>query len=545
MKSSATKTTDALTVLLHAGMIVTLVVSLATGLRIAADAQEPSWAAALGELWLQGTVSRWHAWAALALSVIVVAYVVFLEHARLGARIALDGARRRALVAPDRRTRWSAINVAIYWLAFIGLLVAVASGALLYFADALLPYASVATVHQFVAWLILAYIVVHVFAQLALGGVHQLLKIFTPRTAYGTAATVAFAIAALGVAGIYLADRSMVRELVVKKTATAPTLDGRTEDWTAIAPVAIHTVRGANLPGGETTVQVRVRHDGERLYALFEWPDATRSQKHLPLVKTAQGWKVAQSAYGNNDENDYYEDKFAVMLARSPELAGAGSSHLGPQPLADKPAVPFARGLHYTTDGSIADVWHWKSVRSGNAAMHQIDDNYFGPPLPAEPGKRYTGGYTQDPKTGGGFRMNWEKYDDDTVKPLRLPKDPALLARLGHVDLDPNKSDDGEFWLALEDTIPYSAEADTYPVGTVLPSVLVEGPFSGDRGDVLAVGRWRDGVWRLEVSRKLDTGSEYDTALKPGEPVYLWVSVFDHLQTRHSQHLHPLRLVME
>ena len=28
-------------------------------------------------------------------------------------------------------------------------------------------------------------------------------------------------------------------------------------------------------------------------------------------------------------------------------------------------------------DGSLADVWHWKSVRSGS--INQFDDNYFGP----------------------------------------------------------------------------------------------------------------------------------------------------------------------
>ena len=78
-----------------------------------------------------------------------------------------------------------------------------------------------------------------------------------------------------------------------------------------------------------------------------------------------------------------------------------------------------------------------------------------------------------------------------------------------------------------------------------MPSVLIDGPFQGDRGDVQAVARWNDGWWRMEVRRKLDTGSKFDVALVENHPVYLWVAVFDHAQTRHSQHLHPVKLVLE
>ena len=82
-----------------------------------------------------------------------------------------------------------------------------------------------------------------------------------------------------------------------------------------------------------------------------------------------------------------------------------------------------------------------------------------------------------------------------------------------------------------------------YPVGTVLPSVLIDKPFVGDRGDVTAVGTWQDGWWRLEVTRQLDTKSQFDLPIRSG--LYLWVAVFDHTQTRHSRHLHPVRIDME
>ncbi|HXH03098.1 MAG TPA: ethylbenzene dehydrogenase-related protein, partial [Candidatus Competibacteraceae bacterium] len=517
--------TDAPTLLLHWGMVITLTFSLLTGLRLAADAEDSVWARTLSGLLLQGTVTRWHVWAAYALTLLALGYVVYLWRARLAARVALDGVRRHGLRAADRRQRWSALNVLVYWLAFALILVAAGSGALLYFAPGLLPSAILLWLHQAVAWAVLGYVALHVLAQLALGGLPQLLKILRPRLAYGSAAAAALVIALAGGGLLYAVDRSVsAGELVIARTATPPTLDGDPEDaaWRAVPAVSVHTSRGANFPGGESEVRIRAVHDGERVYLLFEWTDPTRSQKHLPLVKTEQGWKVLQKEYGIEDEDDYYEDKFGVMLAHSPEIAAAGTAHMGRQPLDGKPPAKGGRGLHYTSDGSIVDAWHWKSVRSG--ALDQIDDNYFGPPLEpdADPNKRYPGGYTQDPKSGGGFKMNWEKFSDGPLKPLRLPKDPALLQRMGKIDLDPDSGDDGLFFLAWEDTVPYAPELDTYPLGTVMPSVLTEGPFQGDRGDVSAHASWRDGWWRLEVSRKLDTGSRFDVALRPGEPVYLW-----------------------
>lgn len=540
--------TDLTTVLLHWFLVVTLVFSLLTGLRISADAENSVWARALSFLLLQGDVMHWHAWAAYALTLVTVAYISFMLRARLTSRVALDGARISSLGSGDRKTRWKVINVVLFWCAFALIAIATVTGSLLYFFPGILPHWTVIAVHRAVAWLVIAYVVLHVFSQLMQGGLRQLLKILNPKATYGAAAVTTLLIAGVVGASVYTLDEIAIRDLKVLRTSSLPVIDGDPSDpeWQAAEAIQIDTNRGANQPGGEVKVTMRMLHDDDSLFALFEWPDSTRSQKHLPLQKTANGWRVVQTEFGIQDEDEYYEDKFGVMLARTPEIAGAGTSHLGPKPLAGKPGSTGGRGLHYTTNGSNVDVWHWKSVRTGSTAMNQIDDNYFGPPMePDKEGGRYTGGYTQDPKTAGGFTMNWEEFSDGIVKPLRLPKDPSLLERLGGLNLDPDASDDGEFWLPYEQTVEYTEELDTYPIGTVMPSVLIDGPLEGDRGDVRAVSRWQDGWWRMEVTRKLDTGSEYDTPLGKDQSAYLWVAVFDHAQTRHSMHLHPVHLVLE
>ena len=73
--------------------------------------------------------------------------------------------------------------------------------------------------------------------------------------------------------------------------------------------------------------------------------------------------------------------------------------------------------------------------------------------------------------------------------------------------------------------------------------MIIDKPFVGDRGDVTAVGTWKEGWWRLEATRKLDTKSKFDLPIQSG--IYLWVAVFDHSQTRHSRHLHPVRINLE
>ncbi len=538
---------DMPTSVIHWVVVIAFLVNLATGLRIAADNQASGLAQYLTDILPQGAVFPLHISSALVLLVASIGYVIFVLSARVGARIRMDRSRWRSLMNSNRAVRWRAINALLYWLAFGLLILAMGSGAFLYYFNGGIDYSFISEVHVLVAWMLVGYVVLHITAQLFLGGFTQLMGILIPRAGYIGAGSLATLGSLAAGWTIYASTQPAATQLTLYHTDEIPVLDGKAADaaWSKASRVRVHTVHGANQPGGESEVLVSAVHDGTYLYSIFRWQDTSRSLKHLPLQKTEQGWKVLQTEYAIQDEDSYYEDKFAVMLAHSPEIAGAGTTHLGARPLADKPAASGGRGLHYSTDGSISDVWHWKAVRSGGPQMQQIDDNYFGPPREAKKSGRYTGGYWKDPKQSGGFSMNWQKYSDDVVTPKRLPKDPASLDVFREIDLAPEATDKINLSLSAADTVPYSEELDTYPVGTIMPSVITEGPFIGDRGDVTAVAHWDQGYWTMEVKRKLDTGSEFDVAVTRKKPVYLWVSAFDHAQTRHSWHLHPIELIVE
>lgn len=540
MNSTATRPrSDLPTVLMHWGLVLALMVSVSTGWRIASMTDSSPLLRWVDVLLLQGNVLRWHFVSAAVLTTLVIAYIAFLVKMGLGGRLTF---RFSSLKSPDRGTRWAAINKLVYWVSFGLLLGAFVTGVLVYFFPGVLPTEPVVRIHELLSWGFVLYMGLHVLAQVVMGGLRQLLKIMSPRLAYGLGAAVALTAGVAGAAVAYVVDRGAQTTLSIAKTDAAPTLDGDQNDaqWAQASEVVVHTARGFNLGGtGEVAVHVKALHDGDKAYFLFRWPDATRSQKHVPVVKTEGGWKVMHSNYFNNDENEYYEDKFAVMLAQSPVAAG-NTVRLGPKPFADKPGPSNGLGLHGAPDGSLADVWHWKGVRS--ASIHQFDDNYFGALMEAKPG-RYTGGYTQDPKTGGGFDQNFAKIKDSEFVTIKyLPKDlAAMKAAMGEFNGDPNVGDAGSFAMAKADTVPYTPEADAaIPVGTVLPSVVYDKAFEGDRGDVSAHAVWKDGWWTIEASRKLDTGSQFDQPIANG--MFMWVGVFDHNQVRHTRHVQPLKL---
>jgi hypothetical protein len=136
---------------------------------------------------------------------------------------------------------------------------------------------------------------------------------------------------------IVATDHLAVDSLQIRRInpADAPILDGDTSDraWRDVKPFSLLTGEGGNFDGkGETRIEIRAVHDGTYAYFLFTWQDSTRSLKHLPLVKEADGWHLLHSGFQLGDEHQYNEDKFSVLLTTSDvTLAGGRTFHPGPQ----------------------------------------------------------------------------------------------------------------------------------------------------------------------------------------------------------------------
>jgi hypothetical protein len=370
---------------------------------------------------------------------------------------------------------------------------------------------------------------------------------------------VAASIAIAGTAFVVAMDQAVVDTLKIHRiTATeAPLLDGETSDpiWHDVTPLRVITNRGGNFDDrGETRIEIRAVHDGTWAYFLFVWDDSTRSLKQLPLVKTDKGWMLLHEGHEIGDEHKYNEDKFSVLLTTlDVTLAGDRTFHASPKPLADAPATTTGRGLHYTADGkTFVDVWQWKATSTG--AMGWMDDDHFGPPAAADAahdGSAYRGGFSADPGESG-YADNFVEAPGpsgqvDRVTPRRLPRDPAAMAKsMGPINLDPDHGDGEQtrWFMTEQESMPYSVEADSrIPNGTVIPGVIVNGQFSGDRADIRCAARWATGRWALEVARKLDTQSPLDVAIASG--VFMRVAAFDHSQIQHTRHVRPIRIEVQ
>jgi hypothetical protein len=551
--------TDVGTLVLHWATAIAFTVSLFTGIRIAADALSAPVSKWLSPILPQGEIWTWHFLSGLALFFCAAAYLIYMRRSGLAARNALKKTRVMAMPVA-KKMRFGGLNVALHWAAYAIIVTMTATGVILYFGFG----GWFVTIHSYMAFIGLGYIFIHILAHYLFGGWWQIFRVFRPAKLVLTEAVkpkplmIAAAAGVLVTAAVAATDWATRDTLVVTKVDAAPKLDGILDEplWGKARPVTIHTGQGENFGGsGETTIEVRAVQNGDKVFFAVKWADPTRSLRRLPMVKKEDGWHVFDSRAGRMDVVDFYEDKLAIIFSDKPALGGAGVSNLGPAPLpADKPRPLNERGFHFTTDGSFVDMWQWKASRGG--MLGRVDDQFIGPPY--DPSKddaaykaRYQGGYWNDPgKTI--YSYNYKFFPKDyqgPVEVLKLPKDwKKTQDQLGKISFDPNTSDDENGrWNMFEDEVqPYSKEEDAkIPVGTVMPGVLISGKYEGDRGDLLGGARWKDGYWTLEIERKLRTGSKYDKDFIPGKDIYMWVSAFDHVQTRHTRHPRPVRIVTQ
>lgn len=298
------------------------------------------------------------------------------------------------------------------------------------------------------------------------------------------------------------------------------------KEWQKAKVVKINTMDKLDY-FNKIPVEIRMLDDGLMAYFHIRWKDDEPNYDHLPLEKVNGKWKVLHDGFEKDNEKTFYEDKLGVMLSKKKGIAGAYSIMGGRKPISGRPENRSGRGYHYTKDGSIRDVWHWKAVR--NKDMITIDDAFFGSPAKdCIACIRYKGGFYYDPSDVGSVRSNWKFFKTDYVELLRLP--------LG--DISSNES-----FLDWADTKIYSADLDNYPDGTRLPSIIYYEDFEGDRADVYGKAHWENGYWNLEISRNLESDSEYDLPIN--NKTYLWLAVFNHAQTTHSYHLSPLEIFID
>ncbi|NQY64958.1 MAG: hypothetical protein HRT38_14745 [Alteromonadaceae bacterium] len=527
-------------VFMHILLILIVITNLLTGLRIAA-VHRPEvmlWSAFLP----QGSVHSLHFSVGVSLLTLLLSYSYY--------RLCIH----RILQPTKRAKTQSRYHKFIILLGYTCLGLLLLSGSFLYLG--ILPSDILLNSHYVAALVLLIYIPLHAGSYFVQYGI-KLFSIIFIASNQARKAHIIFILSSiiLGIALFFILAKKAPQTLLVHRIDVSEyiKIDGQANEkiWASIKPQVVHTFGGANFNNGSTDVRVKVVQNEIEAFFHISWDDSSYSLNHLPLQKTETGWQVLENGFYQFDEKTYYEDKFAVIISNNCDFAAAGTAHLGPKPLADKPPNWHGKGYHYIPEKNIpeqstgepnskgqniVDLWQWKAVRTNNMIL--MDDNFIGEPTKVRVGRRrYTAGYQTDAKQSGAYVMNWQWYKPHGIVPKRIPRYSSLLQNTS------NELDDHKLLPVLpwDDTKPYSAEQDTYAIGVMLPSVLYRSNrFEGDRADVRAFARWQDGQWSLELSRKLVTGSSYDISLE--ENVCLWFAAFDHSQTAHTRHVRPLQL---
>jgi hypothetical protein len=135
------------------------------------------------------------------------------------------------------------------------------------------------------------------------------------------------------------------------------------------------------------------------------------------------------------------------------------------------------------------DAWHWKAARTNPAGYAQDRRHLYLLRKPDFKAAKYTGANGKDV---------WIARPEDEGKSTtaKAPK-PA------------EKKDD------------------------VVPQHVAQAP-DGSAADIRAKGAHKDGVWSVELARKLRTGHKDDTALEPGGTCPMAVAVLDASEEEHS-----------
>src|SRR5205085_2421646 len=195
--------TDIGTLVLHWATAVAFLVSLFTGIRIAADALSAPVSKWLSPILPQGEIWTFHFYAGLTLFFCAASYFVYMRRAALFSRNAFK--KTRVMVMPvAAKMRFGGLNVLLHWVAYVIVGIMTVTGIFLYLGHG----GWLLQIHSYVAFIGLGYIFIHALAHYLYGGWWQLFRIFRPAQLVLTQAVkpkplmIAAGLGALVVAGI-------------------------------------------------------------------------------------------------------------------------------------------------------------------------------------------------------------------------------------------------------------------------------------------------------------------------------------------------------
>jgi hypothetical protein len=334
------------------------------------------------------------------------------------------------------------------------------------------------------------------------------------------------------------------------KTNNAPAIDGVDEDsWKNAKEIRIDLKRAGIIQGGKggkfkdgkTTVRIKSLYDNNNIYMRYEWEDPSASIARGPWVK--EGGKLVKKPYDTD-----YEDKLAVFwninnsVAKFSQLSGTSGCRVtchGTGFKDEKTGKEIRK--HFTNaPNEKLDIWHWKLTRQ---------NTLYGPDKPGLMHDQFMDNVKYDPnnkKTKSAGRHSdpsdpAKEYVDNATGESPDFGQPKLIFEGSPVNGNPYVIVEG-----LDKTKPFNPNM----IKTMKEGDHIPGPIAfqikGDGADIIAKGKYKEGKWVLETSRKLKTGSDNDIQFEDlGKTYWFGISAFDNSQIGHAYHNSAKKFVFQ
>ncbi|MEJ1296997.1 MAG: ethylbenzene dehydrogenase-related protein [Candidatus Sedimenticola sp. (ex Thyasira tokunagai)] len=146
------------------------------------------------------------------------------------------------------------------------------------------------------------------------------------------------------------------------------------------------------------------------------------------------------------------------------------------------------------------------------------------------------GVYTSDWLSANHFKADMWHWKSARTAPLNIAHDKmTIVSGKPLIRAARLKRPDGAITYVLRPSDagvqPYTTKRYRNLEQQVMPKYQLNPEVSGSVADVKAKGRWFNGFWHLELSRKLDTGNEDDAIFKIGESLPGGIAIFDASET--------------
>lgn len=344
-------------------------------------------------------------------------------------------------------------------------------------------------------------------------------------------------------------------DLLSLKTTTAPIIDGNIDaSWancqTLTGIATVPDLPDFNFFTGESyNFKMRSQYDANNIYFLIEYddPQDSKDRQSWYFDSSAKLWKQ-QNKFPTSADDKYYEDKISFLW---PTSTSESTEWNNATCYASCHAVNQALGYntttkHYANSGQVIDMWHWKRVRT--EPFNMVDDQKIiaitdiNNPTDTE---KTNGGRASDEKTAGGYADNKQTLNNGTadvsVPKYVIPNNTnyswITQDEIGNGTAKLITAVDGNGVLTFDGgTVDPSAGG--YEPGTGakrIPSITIEGPFVGSRGDVNSFAKHNGTGWVIEVSRKISTTDTVnDIQFDPTKTTMFGFAIFENAAIGHG-----------